>query len=220
MDGRRRGFLWSSEDKVSGADCLIAWDQVTKPKTHGGLGVRDLAIQNRCLLLKLMHRLHCSTDSSWAAWVTGLVDIPSMTGDLSGQHWDALRSLLPAYQELTQVSLGDGRTTSFWRDDWSPHGRLADLLLALFNHTKKSSTKKPSASVFTTLSTKLSLMGAPLHVHMHTLCGTTTPHPRSNSSCGCLSRGASNPVHCFMSSMSSRTRRVKCVTQLKRMRTT
>ncbi|GJN24750.1 hypothetical protein PR202_gb12512 [Eleusine coracana subsp. coracana] len=147
MDARRRGFLWSGEDKATGADCLIAWDQVTKPKTHGGLGVRDLPIQNRCLLMKLMHRLHCSADSSWANWVAGLVEIPSMTGDLSGQHWDALRSLLPAYQELTKVSLGDGRTTSFWRDDWSPHGRLADLLPALFSHTRK-----PAASVSTTLS--------------------------------------------------------------------
>lgn len=147
MDGRRRSFLWSGEEKASGADCLIAWAQVTNPTTHGGLGVRDLAIQNRCLLMKLMHRLHCPTDSSWAAWATELVDVPSMVGELSGQHWDALRSLLPAYQELTQVSLGNGRTTSFWRDAWSPYGRLADLLPALFSHSNK-----PAASVHTILS--------------------------------------------------------------------
>jgi hypothetical protein len=36
-----------------------------------------------------------------------------MEGDLCGHHWDALRALLPVYQAITTVSLGDRATTSF-----------------------------------------------------------------------------------------------------------
>ncbi|TVU02738.1 hypothetical protein EJB05_51736, partial [Eragrostis curvula] len=108
----------------------------------GGLGVRDLAIQNRCLLLKLLHTLHTRADSSWATWVAEHADIASMQGDLHGDHWDTLRALLPAYQELTAVKLGDGRTCSFWNDSWLPQGRLSEELPALFSHAIK-----PGASV-------------------------------------------------------------------------
>ncbi|GJN04266.1 hypothetical protein PR202_ga21799 [Eleusine coracana subsp. coracana] len=66
MDARRRAYIWSGEEKTIGATCMVAWDKVTTPKHCGGLGVRDLQAQNQCLLLKLLHRLHSATDSSWA----------------------------------------------------------------------------------------------------------------------------------------------------------
>lgn len=43
---RRRAFLWSGEDKASGASYLVAWDTVCMTKERGGLGVRDIALQN------------------------------------------------------------------------------------------------------------------------------------------------------------------------------
>jgi hypothetical protein len=77
----------------------------------GELGLKDLGIQNTCLLLKLIHRLHSTNASSWAAWVQENANIALLTGNLHGSHWETLRSLLPIYRAITTVSLGNGRTT-------------------------------------------------------------------------------------------------------------
>ncbi|GJN20850.1 hypothetical protein PR202_gb08279 [Eleusine coracana subsp. coracana] len=108
--------MWAGDKSVTGAQCLVAWDAVTRPKDHGGLGIRDLGIQNSCLLLKLIHCLHTAEDSSWARWVRGHIDISSLTGDLDGAHWNDLRRLLLVYQAITIVEIGDGRSTAFWDD--------------------------------------------------------------------------------------------------------
>ncbi|GJN32817.1 hypothetical protein PR202_gb21348 [Eleusine coracana subsp. coracana] len=68
-DSRRRAFLWSGEETISGAQCLVSWERACLPKKDGGLGVRDLSLQNTCLLLKLLHRVHDTTDSAWARWI-------------------------------------------------------------------------------------------------------------------------------------------------------
>jgi len=71
MDKTRRAFLWSGDKSghSSPPSCLIAWFNVCFPKEFGGLGIRDLGVQNICLLLKLLHRLHCPQSSAWAQWV-------------------------------------------------------------------------------------------------------------------------------------------------------
>jgi hypothetical protein len=46
LDALRRAFLWAAMEKVSGAQCLVAWDAVCRPKAEGGLGIRALAEQN------------------------------------------------------------------------------------------------------------------------------------------------------------------------------
>lgn len=33
------------------------------------LGVKSIALQNQCLLLKLIHKLHSPMQSVWACWV-------------------------------------------------------------------------------------------------------------------------------------------------------
>ncbi|GJN11892.1 hypothetical protein PR202_ga30127 [Eleusine coracana subsp. coracana] len=86
MDSLCRAFMWMGEDKVSGADFLIAWDMLTWPKECGGLGIRDLAVQNRYLLMKLVHRLHKPADSAWAAWAQEHCDVPSMDGEVADAH--------------------------------------------------------------------------------------------------------------------------------------
>lgn len=46
------------------------------------------------------------------------VCLATMEGDIGGVHWTALRELLPLYQAITTVAIGDGRSTSFWYDVW------------------------------------------------------------------------------------------------------
>ena len=136
MDAKRRAFFWSADKNghCSPGSCLIAWENLCCPREFGGLGVRDLGIQNICLLLKLVHRLHCPQSSAWAQWVQSRASICSLEGDLHREHWQTLRSILPLYQAITTVSVGDGRTCSFWYDIWVGDEPLADRFPALLSH--------------------------------------------------------------------------------------
>ncbi|GJN05040.1 hypothetical protein PR202_ga22638 [Eleusine coracana subsp. coracana] len=113
LEKKNRAFLWAGKDKASGAQCLVAWENVTQPKENGGLGVKNIAVQNQCLLLKLLHRLHYPADSAWATWARSEICVATLKGNLDGTHWQALRCLLPAYQSITMSKVGDGNATDF-----------------------------------------------------------------------------------------------------------
>ena len=103
-------------------------------KRTGGLGLKDLGTQNICLLLKLIHKLHLDTNSSWVQWVQENASVASLAGNLHGQHWDMLRSILPIYQAITTVTLADGSTTSFWHDVWEGEDSMCQCFI---NQTSK-----------------------------------------------------------------------------------
>lgn len=134
-DARRRAFLWAGENKASGALCLVSWERCCKPCSQGGLGLRDMQLQNQCLLLKLLHRIHSPGDSSRDRWVRSRIDQVSLQGDVEGSHWEGLCQLLPIYRAITVVQLKDGNNTSFWEDTWTPGGCLADTFPALYSHS-------------------------------------------------------------------------------------
>jgi hypothetical protein len=85
LDARRRAFLWAGEESVSDAQCLVSWKKPCLPKKEGGLGVRDFHLQNTCLLLKLVHRVHDAESSAWARWIEmelgGLLKAPTTTDE-------------------------------------------------------------------------------------------------------------------------------------------
>jgi hypothetical protein len=139
LDALRRAFLWAATERVSGAQCLVAWLDVCRPKEEGGLGIRSLHVQNRCLLTKLLHRLHSGLDSPWARWVWGMVGERPLTErsarELPGSHWASLCDLVPLYRSVSTVKLGDGAHCAFWHDNWLPSGALAATAPALYSHT-------------------------------------------------------------------------------------
>ncbi|CAD6213646.1 unnamed protein product [Miscanthus lutarioriparius] len=139
MDKRRRAFMWSgkTDGKASPSKCLVAWPNVCTTKDLGGQGIKDVGTQNICLLLKLVHRLHCSENSAWAQWVRQRACTATLKGDLQGGHWDVLRSILPLYQAITTVDLGDGKSTSFWFDVWYGDDALGDTYPALLSHCRQ-----------------------------------------------------------------------------------
>jgi hypothetical protein len=63
MNRPRRAMFWKAKEKCSGGDCQVAWDYVCRLRSEGGLGVTDLELQNKCLLLKVLHGLFSGRDS-------------------------------------------------------------------------------------------------------------------------------------------------------------
>jgi hypothetical protein len=136
IDQRRRSFLWAGQKTTTGAHCLVAWDSVTKGRADGGLGVKDLETCNTCLHLRLLHRLHNSTCSSWGAWERQHICLATLTGNLPGAHWHALRSSLPIYRAITTCEVRNGHGTAFWHDAWCSDNDLASTFPALLSHVK------------------------------------------------------------------------------------
>lgn len=134
VDKRRRAFMWAGGQQTSSAKCLVAWEQCTTTKELGGIGIKDFGTQNICLLLKLIHRLHCSENSAWGSWVRQHTNLATLKGDLQGYHWETLRSILPLYQALTTVVIKDGSATSFWNDVWHMDDALSERFPAIYSH--------------------------------------------------------------------------------------
>ena len=107
--------------------------------------MKDLAMQNKCLLLKLLHRLHNPGESAWAVWVRSKMDLVTMHGELAGTHWQDLEDLLPMYRAVTACEVGNGEDTSFWGDRWLAVGRLSVQFPLLFSHA--TTTEVSVASV-------------------------------------------------------------------------
>jgi hypothetical protein len=118
------------------SQCMVAWKNACQPKEQGGLGIRNLATQNKCLLLKLLHRLHHPGDCAWARWIGDRVVMVSLQGDIDGAHSQDLSELLPPSIRHRK------------RGQWLTTGRLKESFPLLFNHMRQHpcTTHQPRCS--------------------------------------------------------------------------
>ena len=136
IDKRRRAFFWTGEDSCHGSKCLVAWDTVQAPKNAGGLGIKDLELQNRCLLMKFVNKLFSGEQTSWKDWL--LRSASSFDTPISGASsflWRIVNDELNTFRSITIVKVNNGAATSFWFDHWLPAGPLFSTHHALFTHT-------------------------------------------------------------------------------------
>jgi hypothetical protein len=82
-------------------DCQVAWREVCRPRSKGGLGVRDLRCQNMCLLMKFVHKLFSGEITPWARWVRrwygefGIAQAPSA---LDTPIWRTFKKVFALYR--------------------------------------------------------------------------------------------------------------------------
>lgn len=142
VDARRRAFIWTGDTTCNGGQCKAAWDTVCRDKDRGGLGVKNLALQNRSLLSKFWSKLHQSSTTSWQHWFLRCYG-PAAGRDLGDAHyldtptWSMLLQVLPDFRRCTRTIIGDGASTSFWFDHWIGPQPLADMFPALLSHTTR-----------------------------------------------------------------------------------
>jgi hypothetical protein len=55
-------------DLCYGFKCLVAWDNVCRLKDIGGLAIKNLKLQNQCLLLKFAVKLLHGNHVPWITW--------------------------------------------------------------------------------------------------------------------------------------------------------
>ncbi|CAL4911160.1 unnamed protein product [Urochloa decumbens] len=132
IDRPRKGLFWAGAPKCSGGACQVAWELACRDKDDGGLGLKDLAVLNKSLMMKQVHKLFTGESNPWADWIRFWYDEGRANEDTA--CWRDIKKLIPEYRALTDVALGDGETTSFWHDTWSEAGVLRDALPALYSH--------------------------------------------------------------------------------------
>lgn len=102
---------------------MIAWDKISLPKTHGGMGVLNIQIHNQTLLMKFLHKFLNREDIPWVQMVWETYYSNTLPGDRSvgSFWWKALLKLFPKYKEVALCNIGQGDTAFFGSDRW--HGQ-------------------------------------------------------------------------------------------------
>ncbi|XP_009127063.3 uncharacterized protein LOC103851935 [Brassica rapa] len=115
-------FWWDAKDGVHKI-CWVAWNELTLPKSLGGLGFRDVQIFNQALLAKIGWRIITRPDCLLARILLGkychkssfLNTIPASN---ISHGWRGIlhgRDLLLSH--LGRV-IGNGESTRLWSDSW------------------------------------------------------------------------------------------------------
>ncbi|KAM3296345.1 hypothetical protein ACQJBY_038595 [Aegilops geniculata] len=136
IDSLRRSFFWAGEDACSGAQCLIAWKNVCSPKKIGGLGLKNLHVQNNCLLMKFAVKALSSVQSPWLDWLD--LQHPNALVSSAPQTTFLCRTItqqIPTLQSITFVLTNSGTHTYFWLDTWLTPKPLATTFPHLFLHS-------------------------------------------------------------------------------------
>ena len=126
-------FLWSGCD-LNPRKSKIAWEDICRPKTEGGLGLRSLQDINKVTCLKLLWRLLTNRTSLWVQWIqTNLLKNESIWSlkedDKRGSWmWRKILKFRGIARQLCKVDVNNGAATSFWFDNWSPMGCLMDVI--------------------------------------------------------------------------------------------
>ena len=120
FDKLRRGMLWGATEAVSGGKCKVAWAKVCRPKKLGGLGILELDKFARALRLRWLWYEWKAPDKPWVG--------------LETPNDDTDRDLFNA---ATIVTVGDGRTASFWSSSWLNGTTPKSIAPKIFEASKK-----------------------------------------------------------------------------------
>ena len=125
-------FLWTGPElKSTGAK--VAWKDICKLKCEGGMGIRALKEVNKVAGLKLIWRL-LTWDSLWGKWIKNNLlkrkcfwEVKKNT-QAGSWMWRKLLKQRDTAKRFYKKNIGNGRSTSFWYENWSSKGILFERL--------------------------------------------------------------------------------------------
>ncbi|CAA7049989.1 unnamed protein product [Microthlaspi erraticum] len=132
VDSLCSAFLWKNGTQSAGG-ARVAWKDICKPKSEGGLGIRQLSEFEVVFRLKQAWNLFTKEDSLWIAWVWQHIFARRsywITND-AARFSRSIRSLLqlkPLLSTFLKCEIKNGRMASFWFDNWTEHGPVIDFV--------------------------------------------------------------------------------------------
>ncbi|KAJ7974647.1 Ribonuclease H protein [Quillaja saponaria] len=123
-----RSFLWGDEDEKRKLH-MIGWEEITRSKNEGGLGLKNLRTINLAFLTKVGCGMLTDNQSLWAQVMKakyikgGDLFQSQVAKPLDSPFWKAICKIWTDILFGMRWIMGDGKTVSLWVDDWVPHSR-------------------------------------------------------------------------------------------------
>ncbi|GJR74662.1 homeodomain-like protein [Tanacetum coccineum] len=126
------GFLWCNGE-YKRAKAKVVWEDICLPRWEGGLRLRNLDVFNIALLTTHIWNIVSNKESLWVCWIhtyklkgRTIWDIP-LQSDLSW-GWLKLLQIRDLIRPFLWNSIGNGKNTSIWYDNWCNLSPLFGLL--------------------------------------------------------------------------------------------
>ena len=131
IEAKLRNFLWNDCEN-SNKLALVKWDQISKPKEFGGLGIKNLQFQNKALGAKLVWRLYNERDQKWAKILFNkYLNIEDPTSVFrarllpkGSENWNFITSCRNLINRFLTWDVGNGKSAFFWEDSWDGYPPL------------------------------------------------------------------------------------------------
>lgn len=125
IEARIRRFFWGKIE--GGYMALVSWKDITLPKELGGLGIRDIWVLNRALLMKNLWKLASSAQPLWAQVLLAKYYPEGTLWDTNRTYactslWRGLMQLREDLAPYVRWSIGNGENCLLfaqpWHDNW------------------------------------------------------------------------------------------------------
>lgn len=134
MERLIRGFLLGG--KIGERKChLVKWETVNKPKSSGGLGLRNLSQMNLAFMMKLGWRLMEDKGSLWTKVLQGkymcnddnISKIKAKKG--ASNAWQGISKTVAVLEKGRKFVARNGKSTLFWKDKWLIEVPMQNVLI-------------------------------------------------------------------------------------------
>ncbi|XP_026442655.1 uncharacterized protein LOC113342278 [Papaver somniferum] len=121
-------FLWSGDSKVS-RSFVVAYDKICAPYEEGGLGITQLSVTNRALLMGLWWKIRNSS-KVWARFLRAkfFMRNAKLVHYVKSSILPGIKWVYSLVEDNSKVLIGDGCNTSLYYDVWLGDVAIADLL--------------------------------------------------------------------------------------------
>ncbi|XP_062193487.1 uncharacterized protein LOC133896859 [Phragmites australis] len=121
LDYFRSRFFWQSTEHKKKYR-LVKWGILCRPKDQGGLGIKNIDVQNKCLLSKWLFKL-INEDGMWQQLLRRkylknktIGEVKWKPGD--SHFWSGLMKVKDQFLRLGSFHLNNGFQIRFWEDTW------------------------------------------------------------------------------------------------------
>ncbi|KAJ4808529.1 RNA-directed DNA polymerase (reverse transcriptase)-related family protein [Rhynchospora pubera] len=124
IDKARKRFIWGTNLQGNQRVHLVAWEKLCLPKSVGGLGIKNIKLQNQAFLLRWWWFLYNNHKSLWYKIAFNIYSpirggaSPLTWNKIGSFFWKDLRFLSYLFQFSTLSLTNSGLNTSFWYDNW------------------------------------------------------------------------------------------------------
>jgi hypothetical protein len=135
LDYFRSIFFWQQEEKRKYR--LAKWSILCQPKDQGGLGIRNLDIQNIALLSKWLYKL-LTTDGTWQQLIRnkylGSKPLSQAFWKAADSHfWAGLMKVKSDFLRFGTFTIKNGTQIRFWEDQWLGTSPLREQYPCLYH---------------------------------------------------------------------------------------